>query len=153
MIQDPEFNRYYQLFEMGEKKIALKQDLSEFNADSLKKFDSHIDLVNETKIIAGISCKKAVVTLTPRDPSEGEESIFDVFYAPGIGDDNINDGSEFAGIPGMLLQFQSNNSGMIIKFVATEVKPGGVKDTDFLLPSDYKVVAPADLEKEFSNLF
>lgn len=151
IIQNPEFNSFYQLIEFGDKKYAVKKSLDEINADSLRKYDTEIDLVNETKIIAGYECKKAVVTFIPRDTADGEEQIFNFYYSTDLGDANTNSDSEFSEIPGLLLEYYNLQGNLITKFVATNVKKGGVKETDFLIPTDYKVLTEEELQKEFSK--
>jgi len=151
MIENPEFDLGVQLIEVGEKKFAIKSKLSETNVDSLRKYDTEVDLVNETKIIAGYECKKAVITWIPRDTALGEELIFNVYYSTELGDEKTNEGGQFAEIPGMLIEFQQILGKMIMKYSATTIKKGGVKEADFLIPTDYKVVTPEELKAEFSQ--
>ena len=151
IIKNPEFNLSVQLIEVGEKKFAIKNKLSEEENDSLRQYDVEVDLVNETKIIAGYECKKAVVTWIPRDTALGEEQIFNYYYSSELGSENSNEGGQLAEIPGMLMEFQQIIGKMIMKYQATEVKKGGVKEADFLIPTDYKIVTAEELQKEFSN--
>lgn len=151
MIENPEHDLNLQLLEFGDKKFAIKKKLSEQNADSVKKFDINIDLVNESKIIAGYTCKKAVVTFTPKDTAFGEEKIFNFYYSPELGDENTYKGDELEGIPGLLLEYTIIEGDITVIYSATEVKKGGVSIADFLVPVDYKVVTEEELQKEFSE--
>jgi len=152
IIENPEFDAQYTLLEYGLKKFAIKQKLSEIRSkrDSAKVYDIEIDLVNETKVIAGYECKKAVVTFTPLDTTY-EELILNMYYSPELGDENTNKGTEFEGVPGLLLEFYNVMGKMRIKYVATEIKKGGVKEADFLIPTDYKIVTKEELQKEFGG--
>jgi len=41
---------------------------------------------------------------------------------------------------------------MKMKFTVTSVKKGGVKDKDFVLPEDYKVVTEEELKNMFGGM-
>lgn len=151
IIKNPEFDLAVQLIEFGDKKRAIKSKLSEKDADSLKQYDLEVDLSTETKIIAGYKCNKAVVNWIPRDTAIGEEQTFNVYYSTELGDETTNAGSKYAKIPGMLIEFQQVLGKMVIKYEATEIKKGGVKEADFLIPVDYKIVTNEELQEEFSH--
>ena len=152
-VTNPEFDLFMLKLEFGDKKYAIKQKLSEVRSkqDSAKKFDINVDLVNETKTIAGYECKKAVVTFTPLDTADGEEQIFNYYYSEDLGNEDTNKGDDFEKIPGMLLEYSLIQGGMIISYQATEVKKGGVGDADFLVPVDFKVVTEEELMEELSQ--
>ncbi len=137
-IINPTTDKYIIMVEYGLKKAAIVKKYSDMTNDSLEKYTTQIDYSADTKIIAGYTCKKAVVTFTPKEGVEGEERMFSVFYSDELGSAKDNFDGPYKGIPGLLLESYDVKPELITKMVATEVKKGKVKDLDFLMPSDYK---------------
>lgn len=137
-IINPISDKYIIMIEVGLKKAAIIKKYSEMSNDSLEQYTTQIDYSSDTKIIAGYSCKKAVVTFTPKEGVEGEERMVSVFYSEDLGSVEDNNDGPYKGIPGLLLESYNVSPDLITKMIATEVKEGKVKDLDFLMPSDYK---------------
>lgn len=137
-IINPTTDKYIIMLEYGLKKAAIVKKYSDLTNDSLEKYNTQIDYSSDTKIIAGYTCKKAVVTFTPKEGVEGEERMFSVFYSDELGGTEENLDGPYKGIPGLLLESYNVDPGLITKMIATEVKKGKVKDLDFLMPNDYK---------------
>jgi GLPGLI family protein len=151
-VSNPEFDLFMQKIEFGDKKYAIKKKLSEIEQlDSIKRHEVTVDLVNETKMIAGYECKKAVVTYTPTDTAYGEEQMFNFYYSEDLGDETTNEGEDYAEIPGLLLEYSMIQGDMILTLSASEIKKGGVGDADFMVPVDFKVVTEEELEKELGQ--
>ena len=151
-ISNPEIDKFMVLIEAGLRKAAIVAKLSEMEAkqDSLKEFTTEIDLSEDTKVIAGYTCKKATITFTPIEGVEAEERMFNVFYSPQLGSLKSNENGPYEGIDGELLEYYDVNSKIITKMVATEIIKGKVKDLDFFLPSDFKEFTP-DQQEELMN--
>lgn len=137
-IINPKADKYTILIEVGEKKAAYLAKYSDMHNDSTVQYTTVIDYSADTKIIAGFSCKKAIVTFTPKEGVDDEERMFTVYYSEDLGGVEENEDGFYKGIPGLLLESYQVSPGMAIKYTATLVKKGKVKDLDFLLPSDYK---------------
>ena len=96
-----------------------------------KPEEPEIELVDETKVILGIKCMKAVIV-----DDEVNQSIFwytEDFNRPKGMDQMPN------GIPGLCLQFEVVNQGMTMRYTAVEFDDKANMD-------DYKVVIPADVD-------
>lgn len=154
-ISNPESDSYITLMDMGEKKIYVKQSLKEQlrKADSVLEANIEVttDLLNETKIIAGYTCKKAMITLTPKDTAEGEPQTIMVYYCPELGGKELNQGNVFYDIDGLMLEYQIDAGDFKVKFSATEVKKGGVSITDFLIPDEFKELTLEEFKKQFGG--
>jgi len=137
-IDRPDDNKKIMLFEMGDKKAGMTLPDSLADSDTTKLYDVQIDFSGDTKVIAGYTCKKAVVTFTPKDSVDAEEQTVAVFYSDELDDGSTNAENSYKGIPGLLLEFYQVTPKMTTKFMATEVKKGGVKELDFFFPSDFK---------------
>jgi len=143
-IINPKADKYTVLIEAGMKKAALIMKYSDINNDSTLDYTTEIDYSADTKIIAGYTCKKAIVTFTPKEGVEDEERMFSVYYSEELGSVEDNTDGYFKGIPGMLLESYQVSVGLRVKYTATLVKKGKVKDLDFLLPSDFKEFTDQD---------
>ncbi len=152
-ISNPSKDKLIILLEGMEKKLAIEKKYSEvkLKADSSRTYTTTIDLVEETKIIAGYSCKKAVVTQTPKAGTEGEEITFSVFYCPELGDIETNKDSEFEGIPGLLMEFKEIKGEITINYTVSEIKKGGVSELDFFMPEGFKIITEEQIQEEFSG--
>jgi GLPGLI family protein len=150
-ISDPTTDRHVIMIDAGEKKIYYKSSLKEylFKKDSATKASADIttDLINETKIIAGFECKKAVITVTPKDTADGEAQTIIVYYCPEMGSKAMNAGDIFSEIDGLLLEYFIESGNMKITYSATEVKKGGVSAIDFMIPDDFKELSKEEFQK------
>lgn len=122
------------LFDYMGMKIAVNQTKEESEASKLesKYEDPIIKFVDETKVIAGYTCKKAEVTM--------DEDIIEVYYTDEVAvPAGINDNSGFKGINGLLMQYSMNQNGMIMIMTVKEVKKSKPQMGLFLIPDDYDV--------------
>ena len=120
--------------QMGDKKYLklTKEELDKINAEGKK--DVQITYSDETKTIAGYTCKKA--TATYKDKDDNTVSIV-VYYSEELGNESMNFNGEFKGLKGLPMEYEITEGDMKIKVTATEVKKGKVKDTDMMIPADY----------------
>ena len=128
---------------MGKKAIT---ETIEKKTDETPKFK--VELINETKDIAGYSCKKALIT-----DEEGNKYTF--WYTDKI---KINtEGQKYFdgyGIPGFPLQMEIGQNGMDIKMVATifEKLPKKHKLFDMEVPEGYQVMTKEEMEKMMGGM-
>jgi GLPGLI family protein len=125
---------------MGEKKYY-KMTTEEIEAKIAEKPAAEIKYLDDTKTIAGYVCKKAEYT---EKNDDGTSSTTTVYYTEELGGDALNYGGQFNKLKGVPLEYVITASGIITTFSATEVKKGKVKDTDFLIPSDYVELTPEE---------
>lgn len=137
---------------MGQKFVIkkTKEDIEKEQLDTVKNPKPKMQYLNDTKEILGYKVKKAE-SLTIAN--EGADTIkvvywyndeFDMSQANSISDN-------FKGINGIPLQFIVYTKGIEMNYLAKEVKKGGVKDTDFLQPADYKEVTMEELMNMFGG--
>ena len=134
---------------MGEKKYykmtkeELEKKISESPAPEIKYSD-------ETKTIAGYVCKKAEYI---EKNDDGTTTTTIVYYTEELGGDALNYGGQFNKLKGVPLEYvQTNGEGIVTTFTASEVKKGKVKDTDFLIPSDYVELTPEEKQQMIDQL-
>jgi len=121
-------------------KIAVKQSKEEIDEKmaEAEMEDPAIKFLDETKEIAGYTCKKAEVT-------SGENTI-EVFYTDAIGvPKGMNDNTGFKGIEGVLMEYSIVQGDMIMIMTVREVKKGKVNKGMFLIPDDYDIKTAEEL--------
>jgi GLPGLI family protein len=125
---------------MGEKKYY-KSDQTEIEADIAEKGTPVIRYIDETKTIAGYVCKKAECITKDAD---GNDKVSVVYYTEELGGEALNYGSTFNGLKGFPLEYVITQKEIVTTFSASEVKKGKVKDTDFMIPTDYVELTPEE---------
>lgn len=133
---------------MGDKKYY-KMTTEEIEKEIAEDPKPEIKYLEETKTIAGYTCKKAEYSTTDED---GNTSTTIVYYTEELGGDLLNYGGQFNGLKGVPLEYESTREGIITKVSATEVKKGKVKDTDMLIPSDYTELTPEEKQQMIDQL-
>jgi GLPGLI family protein len=98
----------------------------------------------ETKDIAGYKCKKAEITTpTITEP-------FTIYYTDEIVNTGYN--SQIKGIKGYPLEFELNQGGMKISYLAKSVSKDKVEDSKFMVDTkDYTEVTKEDLMKQMGG--
>ena len=129
---------------MGEKKYykmtkeEMEKKISEAPAPEIKYSD-------ETKTIAGFVCKKAEYI---EKNDDGTTNTTIIYYTEELGGDALNYGGQFNQLKGVPLEYVNTTAdGIVTTFTASEVKKGKVKDTDFLIPSDYVELTPEEKQQ------
>ncbi len=121
-------------------KIAVNQTKEEIDAniEEAGLEDPEIKFLDETKEIAGYTCKKAEVT-------SGDDMI-EVFYTEEINvPKGMNDNNGFKGIEGVLMEYSVVQEGMIMIMTVKEVKKGKVNKGMFVIPDDYEIKTAEEL--------
>ncbi len=118
---------------MGEKKY-FRSNQAEIETEATKNGAPVIRYLDETKVIAGYTCKKAEYVTKDEDD---KETVTTVYYCEELGGENANFGGTFHGLKGFPMEYVINQGEIITTFTVTEVKKGKVKETDFLIPADY----------------
>ena len=112
------------------------------------KFKLTFKETNVTKMIAGFKCKKVIATKVS-DPTQ----VFDMFYTEDIGPANGNALTPYKEIKGMMMDYRIMRLGLEMHFIATSAKSGEIKDSDFEIPSYYKILTRPEFDVEFNRLF
>jgi GLPGLI family protein len=128
---------------MGQKKYY-KMNTAEIDAKIAEEGTPEIKYSEETKVIAGYTCKKAEYITKDAD---GNLNTTVIYYTEELGGADANYGGQFTGLKGMPLEYEAKQGGVITKISATEVKKGKVKETDFLVPSDYTELTPEEKQQ------
>lgn len=134
----------------GENKIYFKTTKDEIEKEIKDGPKPTIKYIEETKVIAGYTCKKAEYTVKEEDKETPTTAT--VWYTEEIGSEKLNYGGEFTGLKGMALEYEMKQGEITTKFSATEVKKGKVKDTDFLVPAEFKELSGEEKQQMMDAL-
>lgn len=127
-------------------KYAVKTTSEEITTELAKATLPVITTSTDTKVIAGYTCKKAILTTTEDDGTVTSDTIF---YSDEIGCSGINFDTPYKDIPGTILEYSTyvEQIDANMKYVAKEVKKSKVSDKVFLMPSDFQEVTKDELKK------
>lgn len=117
------------------------------NEDEIKKenakFDIEIKPTNETKMIAGYNCKKAIASVKGDEPVE-----YDIYYTTEIDLKNSNFSNPYFKLDGVLMEYRMQKFGLEMQFTATAVTKELVDDAVFEVPENCEQISLEVLEEK-----
>ncbi|HOY38561.1 MAG: DUF4412 domain-containing protein [Bacteroidales bacterium] len=120
--------------------VQTKEDLEALKDESEEK--PVIKQLDETKVIAGYTCKKAEIT------SGGQ--TMEVYYTNELAVPfDKNSQYQMEGIDGIFMEYNMDQNGMIMKFSVKEVSKSKLNQSLFTVPSDYEKKS----YEEFKTMF
>ncbi len=126
-------------------KTAMKMTEDDIKKEARQNGEFEVLKTEETKTIAGYSCKKAIVTL-------GEKNSFNVWYTNDIKANNSNWNNQFKNIDGFLMEFRMDqSSGLSMLMTAKTISNDNVPVDLFDVPSDYKVMTKDEMIKMYEG--
>jgi GLPGLI family protein len=133
------------LMDMMGNKYAVKLTADEIQKEQAKMSNSKYEtkLTDETKMIAGYKCKKAIAT-----GKDGNDII--IYYTNEILARNQGFNDQYKGIDGFPMEYQMTQNGMNMRFVAKSVSKEKVEADKFTIPPDYKITTKEEIAKMFN---
>ncbi len=122
---------------------ASDKDADNETEDLLK--NTKVEVTNETKIIAGYNCKKAIIYLT--DPKSKEVTQLEVWFTKELDVNNVYVKGPFQKIEGAMLEFSLEQQGMNMNFQANLVSKESVDVKLFEVPDGYKKMTQQEMMK------
>lgn len=150
IITNESTRKVVMLIDIMGSKYAVEDQLQEGESQGSFEFSfegGKVELTNETKMIAGYHCKKAIFT----SGDDGDTFKTEVWYA-----EEINNSDGKSPIPGMPMEYSMKVEGVEMHYVVTKVTKGNVSDSDFAIPAGYtkktmqefqELMSPAELEQ------
>ncbi len=133
------------LMDVMGNKIATKSTEADIEKQNAEQGDFKVQVTDETKTIAGYTCKKAVVT-----DSDGETS--DIYFCEDIKLEGGNwSQKQFKDINGFPLMYSFKQRGINMQMTATKISAEKVDDSKFTIPSDYKEMTQEEMRKMFGG--
>jgi hypothetical protein len=136
------------LINMMGQKYAIKQTTADIEKKINEEGKTTVELSDETKTIAGYTCKKVVVTVN----DDGAVSTYEAYYSSELGTKLANFNNPlYKDIDGALLEFSMKNREVSMKFTATAVEKKNLASKDFEIPSDYTLTTEDELKSKFGG--
>ena len=136
------------LIDMMGQKYPIKKTSQDIEKEIAKEPVAKVNVTNETKVIAGYTCKKAIVT-TEQD---GEKTTYEVYFTTEIGGKGANfDNPLYKDIDGVMMEFLMKTPQFTMKFSASTVEKKSVASKDFEIPADYKLTTEEELKTKFGG--
>lgn len=123
------------LREFGANKFMTKLDQAKWVSENAKYVDMKLIKTDETKVILGYECKKALLELK-------DGTSLTIFYATNIVPSVKEFEYQFKDIPGFVLEYESSETeGKKIRYTATKINLNPVAAAKFDIPtSGYRLL-------------
>lgn len=115
------------LKEYSGQKLLIKMNRNNWQEKNRKYEGINFTLTNETKVIAGYNCKKAIAKLK-------DGTSFTVYYTPELTTENKEYDYQFRTLPGLALEYESVVGTLHIKYTASKVNFDPVTVQKFAIP-------------------
>jgi len=130
------------LMDMIGQKMAIEPTAEEMKDAKDRNDKMTVKYLNETKTVAGIKCKKAIIS------AADEEFPLEVYYTEEYSNYNANDMKQLKGMP---LEYSIKANGLEMRMVAQSVTAEKVADSQFEIPADYQKMTSKELEQMFGQ--
>ncbi|GAB4300257.1 MAG: hypothetical protein Kow0068_23580 [Marinilabiliales bacterium] len=144
-ISDSETKETIMLIDMMGNKLAIKTSKEENEKALAEMKEPEINYLNETKEIAGYTCKKAEI--------KTEQGEITAYLTEDIKVKNANWNS-YKGLNGIMLEYTANSNqdeDLILIFTAVEVKSTKVNSSMFTIPAGYEEVSSEEARSMFGG--
>lgn len=138
------------LLDMMGQKFAIEMSQEDIQKELADGPDVVVEKFDDTKEVAGYTCKKAIVKILK---SNGEvESELEVYYTQELGSGGINmDNPMFKDIDGVMLEYSMVEDNVSMKLNAISVDKKKISDDEFEIPEGFKTVTQEELENMFGG--
>ena len=137
------------LVERDGRKVVMTKSKEDLNKELASDKAPAVQVLKETKKVAGYSCKTAEVNYMDK---RGQAHKTIVCYSDELGNNNLNFDNQYRGINGIPLELELTMHGIPMKLVASSVSPGRVSNKEFETPKDFEVVTEQQFKEMMSKL-
>jgi len=139
LISDCKNFKHTFLFNGMGSKSAMVLDKEQVEKNFASKVDLQVKHTSETKDIAGVTCKEAIIT-------DSTNHTYPVYYTDEIAVNSPNWSSPFKEIDGILMEYSLNLGGMVMHLKAKEIVNTKNEKSYFEVPEGYKIITdPSEL--------
>lgn len=131
------------LIDMMGQQLAIKVSKEDIEKQLKEVPAAKVEFFEETKKIAGYTCKKVEITES--------DNTTTAYYTTDFNYPDFNWATPYKDIKGVLLEYTTTAQGITMKYTAREVKETKVKDNKFTVPVGYKELTPDEAKKMFGG--
>ncbi|MCU4155597.1 hypothetical protein J1N10_06385 [Carboxylicivirga sp. A043] len=136
------------LFRIFDKRMYHDHDKGEYLFLFERVDETRLEFIEgQTKTIAGIECKKAIVHFSNPDL----RNII-VYYTESINICRPKENSPFDDIPGALMEFELNFRGLELRCIAEDVQIKKINSKSFIVPDNYTQSNHGEIDELVSSL-
>lgn len=133
-------------------KMGAQKMYAELDPESIHKVLDEYPIytvieLDETKMIAGLNCRKALIIYDEVDTRE-----FYIYYTNEIDFKNPNWSTPFSSIDGVLMEYEIKQFNMVTRLTADQVSESDVESETFDIPEGYDIVSFEELKAEMDEL-
>jgi hypothetical protein len=149
VIIDYEAKNRISMMNMMGQKYAIQETAEDIEKELANQPKPTVQYSDETKTIAGYTCKKAIVTVD----EDGQKTNYEVWYTTEIESINTNfDDPVYRDIKGVLMEFSmSTPQDFSMKFTATSVEKKSVSAKEFEIPAEFVPITKEELKTKFGG--
>lgn len=147
-LSDQKKKELYELMKFMKKKNYSVRDQGEINLMMTDIPEHKITPGNATKMIAGYTCKNAIVEVH----DDSTRYNFELWYTTELGGENFNWCSPFSPVNGVLMEYQIERFNVAMKFTAQNVELIEFPDEEFIIPDDYKEISFEKMRENIEQL-
>jgi len=136
------------LINMMGQKYAIPETADQIMEDIKDEPIPEVQITNETKTIAGHTCKRAVVTVDEK----GAKTTYEVWFSEDFGAQNPNfDDPLYKDINGVLLEFSMVTPQFTMVFTAISIEKKKISNKEFDIPADYSITTKEELQSKMGG--
>lgn len=136
------------LINMMGQKYAIPETTEQILEDMKGEPTPEVQITDETKTIAGYTCKKAIVTVN----ENGSKTNYEVWFCEDFGAVNPNfDNPLYKDIHGVLLEFSMITPQFTMVFSAISIEKKSISNKEFEVPADYTVTTREELQSKMGG--
>jgi hypothetical protein len=147
-LSDQKNRKLYELMKFMKKKNYAIRNQDEVNLMMSEIPPHKITPGNATKMIAGYTCKNAMVEVH-NDTTDYE---FELWYTEELGSKDLNWCSPFSPIQGVLMEYQIQRFNVTMKFTAKSVDLEEYPEDEFLIPEKYTKISYQEMMENLEQL-
>jgi len=137
------------LIDLMGQKFAVKQTAEEIEKENSAAAKPKVELTNETKLIAGYTCRKAIVTVE----ENGTKTTYEVYYTDEFGSQFANfDNPIYKDISGVLMEFTMKTQQFTMKFSVSNIEKKTISSKIFEIPPDFKLTTQEELKSKYGGM-
>ena len=148
VINNAEDMEFAQMVKLINDRFVVKYNKE--NAGQFLKGFPDIEIVEtgKKKTIANYECDEAIVTVFA-DTLE----TYTIYYTKDIRFDNSNWFTQYAGIDGVLLEYQVERYNLCSRFTANHVLAQEIDNDEFNVPEEYEVIDEEEMNQKMEEIF
>jgi hypothetical protein len=133
LISDAINYRYTTLVAAMGRKVAMVMDKKQVEHNFLDRVSLEVRHTSETKDIAGVSCRQAIIT-------DSTNHTYPVYYTSDIAVKQPNWSSPFRDIDGLLMEYSIRFGGIVMNLKAKEIINVKNEQSFFEIPEGYEII-------------